>query len=129
MARRDDQMDTERKKRGKDWGGKRDKPKGRKHEAGRREEKNEVRFEECWRSQFCWFGLQKFRNPYPDLSLCLQFFTVLILKNSSVQILNLSPFRVKDSFENLAVVLDPLLEKYIYSHKIFPAVSGVHGSC
>lgn len=99
------------------------------NEAGKTEKKNQVCFEECWRSQFCWFGLQKFRNPDPDLSLCLQSFTILIVKNSSVQILNLSPFRVKDSFENLAVVLDPLLEKCIYSHKIFPAISGLHGSC
>lgn len=48
-------------------------------------------------------GLQKFGNPYPDVSLCLQFFTVLILKNPSIQILNLSPFKVRDFFENLAV--------------------------
>lgn len=59
-----------------------------------------------------WLGLQKFRNPYQDMSLCLQFFTILIFKHSSVGILNLFPFGVKYAFENLAVVLDPLLEKY-----------------
>lgn len=71
----------------------------------------------------------KFGNPDPDLSLCLQFFTVLIPKNSSVQILDVSPFRVKDAFENLAVVLDTLLEKYTFAQKILPVISGVHGSC
>ena len=39
--RRDDQMDTEKKKRGKDWGGEteKDKSQGRRNEARKREEK------------------------------------------------------------------------------------------
>lgn len=109
----------QRGKRQKDQGERRESEMAVKQEreAERDKQGRQVGFEECRRSP--WLGQQKFRNPYPDPSLCLPFFAALILTNAFLLILNLSPFMVKDDSENLAIVLELLLEKYTYPHKIF----------
>lgn len=67
------------------WGEKpeRDEPK-RRNEAGWKEGRSQVSGEECWRSDLLAASRAEVQKSYRVVSLCLQFSTVLILKNSSV---------------------------------------------